>query len=147
MKLTDFKKYSEKDAIENGSFLHFKDPHGKLMYADDAKKEAVGVTVCHVRSKEFLAVMDELRKDRKEKFGLKPEDEDTAEYTEYRNERMGLATIKEFHHITFDGDDKSASREDRVKLFFDFLEEEKIFFISDQINSHLVNRVNFMKGG
>lgn len=132
--MSDIRKF----AVEETGVIHLRDGADELMYADDAKKKPMRVTVYSPGSKTFAAahsrqsnrVMDRLKRKGKTHQSAAEQAEEQAAFL--------AECTKSFENIEYDKLEGDA-------LFRAVYSDTSIGFVSDQINKYLGDWANFTK--
>lgn len=132
--MTDIRKF----AVEETGVIHLRDGADELMYADEAKKKPITITVYGPGSKQFAAAqarqsnraMELIRKKRNVNRSADDVKADDAEFL--------ASCTKEFGNISYDKLEGEA-------LFKAVYSDPTLGFITDQVNKYLGDWANFTK--
>lgn len=123
-------------AVAATSFLHLKDSSDNLMWADDAKSQAVGVTIFGPGSKEFQHAQTKVNNRAVKRLQKRGNSDQTAD-VKLKEQAEYLADITAgFQYLDYDG---LTGRQLALAVYGD----PSIGFIGDQVAEHVKDWSNF----
>ena len=132
--MSDIRKFS----VEETATIHLRDGSDELMYADDAQKKPITVTVYGPGSKTFARVQTAQTNRAMERFKRKGKVEQSAAEKAEETAAFLASVTKDSANLEFDKLEGDA-------LYRAVYAETSLGFIADQVNKHLGDWSNFTK--
>lgn len=128
-----------KFAVEKTGRLHLRDASDELMYADDAKTQAIAVNLYGPASKQYAKAQAAQNNRMMDKLKRKGKSEQTAEQSAAEKVEFLTDCTASFEHLEYDALTGAA-------LARAVYGDQTLGFISDQIAKHIGDWSNFTSG-